>query len=598
MLSWLLNQRRQLPFLPVASTLSYGFCMPWIHGNNIGQVQCPSHLDLGPIDAVYTWVNGSDPDWRVERDFWYHRWIQDSDGSSQNLQKVPSDSGDNDDGASDDNHYRDNDELRYSIRSLEKYAPWIHQIYIVTNGQMPSWLNRDDPRVRIVTHSEIFENSSHLPVFSSSAIESHLDRIPGLSDYFLYFNDDVFLGAPVEPDDFIRPSGAQRIYLSHPVPLGNDAYPEYWSQGKDRREKGHDPTQGLPTSLLDTDRGESESEALVGKVFLSSACDSGKARTEILQFLLGHIISDSSSHSDGQIGSTVKVLQTAQHPMLSDPNPPNTAKQESDLELDTPTRIKIAALLDAFSQCPNDNDLVSEAIRSVIKTFNERFNLSQHLRRVPAHMPHMFKKQTLIELKDIFSHEFQQNSFHKFRHPRDLQVSFAYFDYLINRPYFLSELCHSESKYCDMHQTDSWSSQVYELKMDGDVTFHMLGDDHQTTMDKLNSTRKHPTKFICLNDDMKNQSVELTFALHDLLESLWPVPSTFEFDAALFKHETPMKELQLQTLSLCTSVLTFAFMGTVIVYLLLRRWIKLIYNIHFLTLFMKCPSLQNLSPID
>ncbi|KAJ5719690.1 hypothetical protein N7493_007268 [Penicillium malachiteum] len=579
MLSWLFNHWLQLPFLLNASVyLKYGFCMPQTHKQNIGHVKSCSHLELGPIDAVYTWVNGSDPEWKAERDFWYRCWLQDSDGARQNLNNVPSMSDKNDDGASDDNHYRDNDELRYSIRSLEKYAPWIHKIYIVTNGQVPSWLNREDLRVKIVTHSEIFENSSHLPVFSSSAIESHLDRIPGLSDYFLYFNDDIFLGAPVEPDDFIGPSGEQKIYLSHPVPLGNDAYPEYWSQGKVGRGNDHDSTQGLPTSFLDTGRVETAPEALVGKIFLSSACDSGEVRTEILQYLLGHILSDSPSHSDGQIGSALKLLQPAQDPRLSDHNPSNSAEEESNLELDTKTRIKIAALLDAFSQCPNDHDLVSEAIRSVIKTFNERFNLSKHLRRVPAHMPHMIKKQTLIELKDIFSHEFQQNSLHKFRHPRDLQVSFAYFDYLINRPYFLSTLYGLDKGKCDLNHTDLHPGECYELKMDTDVTFHMLGDDYQTTMHKLNFTREHPTKFICLNDDMKNQSLELRFALHDLLESLWPVPSTFEFDATPFKPKTPMQELQvqLQSSSLSTSFLTFASMGTVIVYLLLRRWIKVI----------------------
>ena len=37
---------------------------------------------------------------------------------------------------SEDSRFRDNDELRYSLRSLEQHAPWLRHIYIVTNGQV------------------------------------------------------------------------------------------------------------------------------------------------------------------------------------------------------------------------------------------------------------------------------------------------------------------------------------------------------------------------------------------------------------------------------------------------------------------------------
>ncbi|KAJ6024760.1 hypothetical protein N7540_005557 [Penicillium herquei] len=574
----LFDYRPQLPFLLTVSIhLRNGFCRPQVHANNIGHIKPSSHLDLRPIDAVYTWVNGSDPEWKVERDFWYQRWIQDSGASNQKLKDASSTSADNDDGASDENHYRDNDELRFSIRSLEKYAPWIHQIYIVTNGQVPSWLDQNDPRVKIVTHSEIFENSSHLPVFSSSAIESNLDRIAGLSDYFLYFNDDVFLGAPIKPDDFIGPSGAQKIYLSHPVPLGDDAYPEYWSQGKRPDEDGHDSTQALANSaFVGNNRGETEPEPLVGKTFLSSACDSEEAQIDILKSLLDELLADDAPSAYDQIGSAFKLHLSSQHPILGDLNTSNTTEEESNPELDTTARIKITALLDAFSQCPNDHDLVSEAIRSVIKTFNERFILSQHLRRVPAHMPHMIKKQTLTELKEIFKHEFQQNSAHKFRHPRDLQVSFAYFDYLINRPYFLSTFCQLENTSCDLSNINGCTRKGYELKMGTDVTFHMLGDDYQTTMEKLDSTREHPTKFICLNDDMKHQSVDLKIAVQGLLETLWPLPSSFELQTAPLGHKQPIKQCQVSSSISTFWLLAFVSTSTAVVYLSLRGWINLI----------------------
>jgi len=124
--------------------------------------------------------------------------------------------------------FEDNDELRYSLRSVEKHAPWVRHIFIVTNGQIPSWLNLDDERITVVTHSDIFVNKSHLPTFSSPAIESHLHRIPGLSEWFIYMNDDVLFGRDVWPDDFVTASGAQKVYLTWPVPNCNDGCPASW----------------------------------------------------------------------------------------------------------------------------------------------------------------------------------------------------------------------------------------------------------------------------------------------------------------------------------------------------------------------------------
>lgn len=116
------------------------------------------------------------------------------------------------------NRYRDNDELRYSVRSLFKYAPWIRYVHFVTNGQVPAWLDTEHPRVRVVSHSDIFLNQSHLPVFSSPAIEVHLHRIPGISNRFIYLNDDVFFGSDTWPDDFVTGAQGQKVYLAWEVP--------------------------------------------------------------------------------------------------------------------------------------------------------------------------------------------------------------------------------------------------------------------------------------------------------------------------------------------------------------------------------------------
>ena len=72
--------------------------------------------------------------------------------------------------------FRDREELRYSLRSLEKHAPWVRHVYLITNGQIPGWLNMDNPRITVVPHEDIFEDQSHLPTFSSSAIEANIHR--------------------------------------------------------------------------------------------------------------------------------------------------------------------------------------------------------------------------------------------------------------------------------------------------------------------------------------------------------------------------------------------------------------------------------------
>ncbi|WNM35092.1 stealth family protein [Streptomyces sp. Li-HN-5-11] len=171
-----------------------------------------------PIDVVYTWVDGSDPDWLRQRasfsDTPYH------------------------DEAANAARYLSRDELRYSLRSLHLYAPWVRNIYLVTADQTPEWLNTDHPRIRVVSHKEIFKDPSALPTFNSHAIESQLHHIDGLSEHFLYFNDDVMLGQEVLPQHFFLPNGLGKYYLSPAlVPFGEPSAgdPPVAAAGKNNR---------------------------------------------------------------------------------------------------------------------------------------------------------------------------------------------------------------------------------------------------------------------------------------------------------------------------------------------------------------------------
>lgn len=159
-----------------------------------------------PIDVVYTWVDGSDPEHRRQLAYWRARYpalAQESAGPHR---------------------FRNHDELRYSLRSVERHLPWIRNVYLVTNGQAPSWLDRRNPRLKLITHADIFVDPGHLPTFNSFAIEANLHRIPGLSANYLYFNDDLFVGRPLQPADFLAPETGHQVYLEGwPLPRRNTA---------------------------------------------------------------------------------------------------------------------------------------------------------------------------------------------------------------------------------------------------------------------------------------------------------------------------------------------------------------------------------------
>jgi hypothetical protein len=151
-----------------------------------------------PIDLVYTWVDGADPAWRARRDA---AWAAANPGEHSALAANPS-------------RYANRDELRFALRSLAAYADWVRTVYIVTDRQIPSWLNTGHPRVQVVDHTAIFGDGAGLPTFNSHAIESRLHHIEGLAEHYLYLNDDMFFGRPCTPEDFFVGNGLARLFPS------------------------------------------------------------------------------------------------------------------------------------------------------------------------------------------------------------------------------------------------------------------------------------------------------------------------------------------------------------------------------------------------
>jgi hypothetical protein len=155
-----------------------------------------------PIDLVYTWVDGEDP--AVLKQLAAH----DEEIGEENRHSLPG-------------QLRDLGEIRFSIRSVLRNMDWVGTIYIVTNGQELPYLKGDD-RLRFVSHAAIFARPDDLPVFNSLSIECNLHRIPGLSERFIYMNNDLFVGRPVKPDDFVDAQGRD-IVLFEPLRLSMEA---------------------------------------------------------------------------------------------------------------------------------------------------------------------------------------------------------------------------------------------------------------------------------------------------------------------------------------------------------------------------------------
>ena len=102
--------------------------------------------------------------------------------------------------------FKDNGELRYLLRSVETNASFINKVFLVTNGQIPDWLNLYHPKLQLVNHKEIFPLDA-LPTFNTLAIEACIPNIPNLSDRFLYANDDMFFANKVDESFFFDKNG-------------------------------------------------------------------------------------------------------------------------------------------------------------------------------------------------------------------------------------------------------------------------------------------------------------------------------------------------------------------------------------------------------
>ena len=139
------------------------------------------------IDFVVTWVDMNDPEWKKS--------FAKAKGTIDNSQNQYSEA-----------RFRDYGFMKYWFRGVEKFAPWVRKVHFVTCGQKPEWLDTSNPKLNLVNHTDYIPEK-FLPTFNSSIIELFFNRIPGIADRFVYFNDDFYIISPTSPTRFFAENG-------------------------------------------------------------------------------------------------------------------------------------------------------------------------------------------------------------------------------------------------------------------------------------------------------------------------------------------------------------------------------------------------------
>jgi len=156
-----------------------------------------------PIDFVVTWLDGNDAEWRAE----YKKYYKEEKGIDVSIARI-----------------RNWDNLHYWFRSIEKFAPWVNKVHLVTWGHLPEWLNKNAEKLNIVKHSD-FIPKEYLPTFSTFPNTLNLHKIEGLSEHFVLFDDDMFLCKKVDRTRFFRKGKpvdiAQLTPVSPNLPFGH-----------------------------------------------------------------------------------------------------------------------------------------------------------------------------------------------------------------------------------------------------------------------------------------------------------------------------------------------------------------------------------------
>lgn len=149
---------------------------------------------IDKVDFVIPWVNGNDPVHKAKRELHLKNFENLSDKNTEQ--------------STDKKRFIHSNELKYCLRSIVNHAPWYNKIWLVTDNQTPDFIDSktlNTNKIEIVDHTHIFRNKKkYLPTFNTRAIATQIFEIDGLSEHFIYGNDDFMLSCKVEKEDFFN----------------------------------------------------------------------------------------------------------------------------------------------------------------------------------------------------------------------------------------------------------------------------------------------------------------------------------------------------------------------------------------------------------
>ena len=141
------------------------------------------------IDAVITWVDGSEPNYKLK--------LEENLKNKKIINR----------------QYTQANEIDFCVASIIKFAPFVRKIFIVTDKQKPRFSGIRHmvslEKIEIIDHEEIFrDNLDCMPSFNIRSIDALLFKIKNLSDKFIYFNDDMFLVKETSKEDWFKDNKA------------------------------------------------------------------------------------------------------------------------------------------------------------------------------------------------------------------------------------------------------------------------------------------------------------------------------------------------------------------------------------------------------
>ncbi|KAH8371677.1 hypothetical protein KR093_008432 [Drosophila rubida] len=447
-----MQSRRKLAMLAVFGCLCMIF---WLAGHQLltasdghDSDSHSSYKGCAPIDAVYTWVNGTDPDFL------------------ETIRRF--------DTKYDQTRFDDKNELKYSLRSLEKHANWIRHVYIVTNGQIPSWLDLNYDRVTVVPHEVLAPDPSQLPTFSSASIETFLHRIPKLSKRFLYLNDDIFLGAPLFPDDLYTDSEGVSIYQAWMVPdcatdcpwtyIGDGACDQHCNidacqfDGGDCNESGavelHSELHGPAATVMPPPADHTPVHKFpnmgLQKLFKSSSSN--------FKEIMRH-------KNVSTLLELRRIVERFNKDKLKSLNP----EQDASILVSSNSSTTANSLLhqEEFKSTAN---IYTRSLIATNMLLNRHYGFKA--RYTLAHVGFLIDRDIMVAMQQRFQQQVLQTAHQRFRAATDLQYAFAYYSFLMSETQVMSV-----AEIFDEFDTDgsgTWSdrevrtllARIYSLPLD------------------------------------------------------------------------------------------------------------------------------------